>query len=238
MEGDPASWQPVAGALVDRFDVVALDLPWRKGSDHHWRHRATPGRLLTLALARVGAAPDVVVAHSLGGAALLELLASGDLGGPTPRCPVVVAAPLLPAARPDVELAHRRLGLVVRDGVRARLGARAARMPRSLVDHMSRLAFDGLRPGALSACLDAARCLHAADLEAVDVPVLLLGAADDAAVPLAEVRALAERLPHARTGAVAGCGHHIHLEQPEHVVAAVHLACAWPAPTAGAPRSR
>ena len=60
-------------------------------------------------------------------------------------------------------------------------------------------------------------------LPAFSFPVLIVGAEEDQLVPAADLRAMAERLPHATLHMVRGAsGHMIPLEQPEELAAAMH----------------
>ena len=73
--------------------------------------------------------------------------------------------------------------------------------------------------GAIQAQALAARSEAASRLGTLHMPALVLWGQDDALVPMAIGRALADELPHAHFHALAGCGHLPTLEQPAEAAA-------------------
>ena len=69
----------------------------------------------------------------------------------------------------------------------------------------------------------------------VEVPTLVVGGADDAFTPPADLRALAESFPHGTYAEVPACGHLPPLEDPAATAEAVLSFLAGPAPAAAAP---
>src|SRR4051794_16876314 len=80
LEESWTSWTRMAALLPD-VHLFGLDLPWRPRSDYRWAEAAAPAGWLGLALELLPETPDLVVAHSFGATALLELLSLTDVPG-------------------------------------------------------------------------------------------------------------------------------------------------------------
>lgn len=79
------------------------------------------------------------------------------------------------------------------------------------------------RPEAIAAALEgmAGRADSRDLLPRIEVPTLVIGGADDAITPAADLRAMAEAIPDVRLELLAGAGHVSNLEAPERFNAAV-----------------
>ncbi|MEH1123226.1 alpha/beta fold hydrolase [Micromonospora sp. CPCC 206061] len=222
LEDSWQSWRAVAARLDPAWRVVALDLPWRAGNDYRWR-RGRPARAwLAAALDLVGARPDLVVAHSFGANATLELVA----GGAAPRRGAVLLCPLY--RPPELPVTWRvfersRSGFVrhVRDGVRARLGRRAEVMDAELLEVVTAKAVDRIGPGGFLTVFEHFVASGGLTLSTVEVPVLVLAGAADHTLPRAAAAALARDMPAATVRVHEGYDHFCHVRRAGQVAADV-----------------
>ncbi|MEO0326019.1 MAG: alpha/beta fold hydrolase BchO [Myxococcota bacterium] len=231
--------------LSDRFRVLTPDLPGHAGTERP-RDLSLAGmaRALGRLLAETGCAPQVVLGHSAGAAIGLELT---RLGLAQPRQLVGLAAALMPfrgVARAVFPLAAELLarptfaraiaGRFRRTGVGDVLrGTGSEHLDEASRARYGALAADTAHVGAVLGML-AAWDLEPlwGSLGQLDLDVLLLAGARDRAVPLAQQRAAAARLPRARLLQLPGAGHLLHEERPDRVGALLRASMA--APFAGA----
>ncbi len=118
------------------------------------------------------------------------------------------------------------------DFVQARLGPLRAGGPEALAQSLGpRLIGRQASPVARQQVMDSLRRLRTdaylqimearmriapvLDLASVRVPVLVVGSDEDSVAPLAQMRALADAVPHATLAVVEGAGHLINIEQTE-----------------------
>lgn len=187
LEDNWQSWRPLAERLGPHPRLVALDLPWRAGNDYRWRHRS-PAEWLRSGLAALPRTPDVLVAHSMGGNAALQLLCAGE---PQAGRTVALICPLYrPPGRPVTwalfDRSRETFVQHIHDGLRARMGSRAARVDAGLLTAMTDLAIERVGPaGFLTVFEEYLATAHLA-LGAVDRPVAVFaGGADPTLSPLA-----------------------------------------------------
>ena len=195
LEGTWDSWVDLADALGPGYDVHALDLPWRAGNSYEWPAIAAAATWLRWAVESTSVVADVVIAHSFGASAILQLLGLGLLDV---RAAVLIA----PLYRPDDDVEHPgypaqatdRFRAVVRQGLVARLGERVERMSTELLDVMTRKLTDHAETGGVLASVGMVRELRTAWLDSVDVPVMIVSGQLDQSAPWPAVRTLAARL--------------------------------------------
>ena len=148
--------------------------------------RAAPERVTGLALLATRAAADGEAAREAR-LAMIERLAAGGLEARDGEVEPALERLLSPGARGEFHIS---------DPVRGRVRR--------------------CTPAGLAACQEAmAGRRDSTDLLAgVAVPVLVVAAAEDAVIPVEEMRAMAAAIPGARFEVVAGSGHLVNLEQP------------------------
>lgn len=229
------SWRDLAPALARHFTVVAPDLP-----GHAFTERPEPQGLALPAIARrvgqlleqLGLPPAIGVGHSAGAAILaraaldrtLSLRALVSLNGawlPFRGLPGIAFSPiarLLAASALVPRLAawranDRRAVQRLIDGTGSTLDAAGfdgyARLVRD-ADHVA---------GALGMMARWDLEPLAGELQALDLPVLLVTGERDATVRPAEAAIVQRRLPRAERQAIADGGHLVHEEQPAAVAA-------------------
>jgi pimeloyl-ACP methyl ester carboxylesterase len=216
------SWRPLAARLGPGPRLVALDLPWRAGNDYRWRRRV-PADWLRTGLAGLDRSPDVLVAHSFGGNAALQLLCGGE---PLTGHAVALICPLYrPPGRPVTwELFDRSRETFVQhihDGLRVRMGSRAARIDGELLAAMTELAIERVGPAGFLTVFE--QYLATADLalDAVDRPVAVLaGGADPTLLPRSAA-ALAAGMPGARLHLRDDYDHFCHVRHADGIAAQV-----------------
>jgi len=199
MEDTWQTWRPVT-ELLRPARVYALDLPWRSGGDYRWAADRTPAGWLAAALELVPERADALLAHSFGAGAALAHLADGYQVGAA-----VLAAPFyrpdVPAGRPldEAGRAESLAGFaeVVGDGLRARMGARAATVDPEVFAAMRGRLLDRVVPVAGDPFLEAFVRSGRLDLRAVTVPTLVLAGSADVSLIPARAAALAAAMPAA-----------------------------------------
>ncbi|MCX4763935.1 alpha/beta hydrolase [Streptomyces sp. NBC_01275] len=135
-EGSWREWEPLVERLGDRYRFVALDLPWRAGNDYGWGSGGSAGDWLHRAMARFDEPVFAMLGHSLGANALLEYLCMPD------RVDLAATMLLAPFYRPREDRVDDALRqefstsfrYAVADGIRTAMGARYARLDRSLFE--------------------------------------------------------------------------------------------------------
>ena len=225
--GSAAAWEPVAGGLAAAGHTpVLVDLP---GHGRHAGASDPEGFTLEATLGGIAEAADWpadLIGYSMGGRVALHFAAA---------FPARVRRLVLESASPGLAAAHERTERRAADEALARRiveggvpdfvraweslplfasqtgldpGVRARQRSRREANDAASLAASlrGIGTGALPSLWDR--------LGALDVPTLLLVGAEDAKFVDIARRCL-RALPDARLVEVEGCGHAVHLEQPE-----------------------
>ncbi|MEU2610307.1 alpha/beta hydrolase [Micromonospora sp. NPDC007271] len=219
------TWRPFVDALRGDlpFTPYALDLPWRAGAQYAWVHRTSPATLLRHALALLPEPPALLVGHSFGANAVLELLAEADR--PAFQGVVLLAPYFRPPDDPvdwrlfDRELARFRA--VIGEGVRLKLGERRHALDPDLVDTMVAKALERVGPLGFVALLRQFITTTDLELGTVPVPTLVISGAADAALAGPRTEAFRRAMPTATVHTRSGGGHFCHLEQAAEVTAEV-----------------
>jgi pimeloyl-ACP methyl ester carboxylesterase len=232
LEDNWASWQPIAKELDPDWRLVAFDLPWRPGNDYHWRGRSS-SQWLGDGLDLLGAVPDMLIAHSYGANAALELLCQhDDRAGQA----VALICPLYRQPHFQVtwrlfERAKAQFMQHVSDSVRARMGSRATTLEDDVLETMTRMAIARVGPSGFLAVFQQYTSSGDLPLERVDLPALILaGGADPTLLPDA-AEALAARIPGAILRLHDDYDHFCHIRHASDVAALVteFVAAVWAA---------
>ncbi|HCT80093.1 MAG TPA: alpha/beta hydrolase [Micromonosporaceae bacterium] len=198
LEDSWESWLPLVRRLDPTWRVVALDLPWRPGNDYRWRRRPS-WAWLGDALELVDRHPDLMVAHSYGANALLELLSAGD-----PRTSQA-AALICPLYRPpDIAVtwkifdrSRRAFEKHIQDSLMTRLSGRADRIGGDVVENMIAKAIDRVGPAGFLAVFDQFVSSAAVALDEITASVLVLAGGADPTLSPDAATSLARRIPYA-----------------------------------------
>jgi pimeloyl-ACP methyl ester carboxylesterase len=222
LEDSWKSWLPLAAELDPDWSLVALDLPWRPGNDYGWRGRAA-GQWLGDGLDRLDTTPDLLVAHSLGANATLELLCALD---PRPGRAATLLCPLyrLPRQRLSWRLFERARATFVqhiRDGVRARMGTRTATIEPAVLETMMALALDRVGPAGFLAVFEQFVSSAHLRLDSVDLPTLVLAGGADATLSREAATALADGMPGGRIRIHEDYDHFCHVRHARGIAAQV-----------------
>lgn len=238
--GASCSWRGVAPLLAAGFTVIAPDLPGHGFTDPAPRGGATlPGmaRALAALLAAMGAQPALAVGHSAGAAVLARMTLDGLIA---PRALVAVNGAFLPFDGLAGLMFPPMARLLAQNPLASRVMAAAARGAAGrLLDSMGlgedaqgRALYGRLfaRPGHVAGALAMMAGWDLAPL-ARDLPrlrpapVLLVGEADRA-VPPAQARRVADRIPGAALRLLPGLGHLAHEQRPDLAAALIRDAFA------------
>lgn len=222
LEDSWTSWQPMAGELDPDWRLVALDLPWRPGNDYRWLTRSA-GDWLGDALDLLDARPDVLVAHSFGANATLNLLCALD-----PR-PGPVAALVCPMYRqPKYPVTWRMFDRArttfvehIREGLRARLGDRLAVVEPAVLETMMDMALDRVGPSGFLTVFQQFIASSDLTLEEIVVPTLLVAGGADPTLSRNGANALASRIPGAEARINDDYDHFCHIRHASGVAAQV-----------------
>ncbi|MBY8345272.1 alpha/beta hydrolase [Streptomyces spinosirectus] len=218
---NPGSWTPLARCLPRQLHLYALQLPWCSGSSHRWADEGGSALWLKRALALLPDSPDLIVAHSFGATALLDLLARRTTGAPTPA--VLVAPVYRPHDRPlDPEFfaeAVRRFRTVLDEGLRSRMGPRAATVPADIFEAMTGKVRERVEPhGFLQFYATLARAAEL-PLHRITSPVRLVSGPHDPSAPPDAVAELLRRIPVAEARQDPSFGHFCQVQAPDAVAA-------------------
>jgi pimeloyl-ACP methyl ester carboxylesterase len=219
MEDGPDSWAPLAGLLGRQWRTRALDLPWRAGNGYRWRRRGSPGSLLAQELAALGEPAAVLIGHSFGANAVLELLADTTVRPVAPRpSAVVLTAPFYrpPELAVTWELfdsSRENFDRQIQAGITARLGSRLATVDPELVATMTDKAIARIGPVGFLSVFDQFVASGELPLAGVDVPTLVLSGRGDPSLGRRRSAALDAAMPAATVVVSDHYDHFCHVRQ-------------------------
>jgi pimeloyl-ACP methyl ester carboxylesterase len=216
MEDSWQSWETLTGLLGADHQVYALDLPWRAGNDYRWRQYGSPAHWLHQGLQAIPEPVDVLLGHSFGANAVLQYLAQCGPAGPAARTAVLAA----PFYRPstlvcDWSLYHQSFAgfrSVMTEGMRTRLGPRAAAMEADLLASMADKLIERIGPMGFLALYDQFVATTELNLSQVPIPALVLAGEHDQGLAGDRAQALAEAMPMADVQLSPKFGHFFHVD--------------------------
>lgn len=222
LEDTWTSWLPLTRELDPDWRLVALDLPWRPGNDYRWRSRPA-GQWLGDALDLLDGPPDLLVAHSFGANAALELLCARD---PRPGRAAALVCPLYrPPAHPVTwrmfERSRQTFVQHIRDGVGMRMGPRAGATDPAVLAGMTDLALDRVGPAGFLAVFEQFAASAELALAKVSLPTLVLAGGADPVLSHSAATALADGMPGASVRFNDDYDHFCHVRQAGAVAAQV-----------------
>ncbi len=206
------SWRELANVLDSTWRTVALEMPWRHGNDYLWRHGGTAGQWLARGLSQVDGPVDLLVGHSLGANAVLELLATGDtrVAAAAVVCPPYQRSPddmtweFLQAMVPRLHGEFREL-------VRIRSRDRRRPVEPRILETMAAKVIERISPISFLAVLEHYVAAAALDLEAIAVPTFVVSVGNDPGLSVEGVKDLVSRIPGATTCHQDELGHFCHV---------------------------
>jgi len=220
-------WEHLAPAFADRFHVVALD--FRGHGESSWPAAPYAGAFsddLDALLAHLGQEDALLMGHSMGARIALEragrvpghrALVLLDVGWRVPRATGRSArrALTLRSSYASREAAVQRFRFV----------PVAARAPEALRRAIAERSVLPTPEGRWSFAFDprwfALPHRELPPLARVTCPVLVVRGAESEILPAASARSLVAELPDARLVEVPDAGHHVHIDRPDAVEAAV-----------------
>jgi pimeloyl-ACP methyl ester carboxylesterase len=209
------SWCAVADELGARWRTIALDLPWRAGSGYGWRRSGSAGVWLARLLDNLDEPVDVLVGHSYGANAVLDVLAHTKFD----TSAAVLFAPFYRPSRRRVSWStfgkvRELFGQVVTEGLIANLGSRAAELDSELIAAMVRHHIEYLGPMCFLTMFEELVATSELPLDTVRIPTLLLAGREDPTLPEGSATALARALPNATVARVDDLHHTSHVHTP------------------------
>ncbi|KAB0680313.1 alpha/beta fold hydrolase BchO [Aureimonas leprariae] len=223
------------------FRVLALDLPGHGFTQHpaSGDGLSLPGmaRLVRGVLAEAGFEPQVAVGHSAGAAVLVAMALDGSI---RPETVVALNGALLPIRGAALfsplakllflnPLAPRLFALraISRDATRRLLESTGSAVDARGVELYARLFRSS---GHVAATLGMMANWDLDPIErrlpALAMPLVLVAAADDRAIPPADARTVAARMPNARVVPIRRGGHLVHESEPAEIAALIRRAAA------------
>ena len=228
------SWRDVAPELSRDHTVLSVDLPGHGFSDPLPRGQLSlPGmaRALQALLTHLNVTPTIVVGHSAGAAVLARMVIDqAAIGAPTPKLLVSLNGAFLPFEGWAGHLFPPMAKLLFLNPFAPRLFAWSADEPaarRLLEGTGSKIDALGVKlyarlfgnaahvAGALGMMANWDLELLVRDLAKLTIPVALVSASYDRAVPPEAAKTVAARLPNAEVTLLRALGHLAHEEQPE-----------------------
>lgn len=220
-------WEAMLPFLERRFRVVAVDLPGfgRSGDSPAVPSMEAYADVLGALIAELDGGPAIVVGHSMGGYALLNLA----LRAGTPLAGLVLLCSRATADQPDQ--AANRLAMALRlqtetadfvaEGMLPKMPAKGSADPAVLA--RIRKAMDPLRPAGIAWCQRAiaARPDTSARLGEILVPSLVVAGLQDAIIPLEESGIVAANLRNGRLVVLEATGHCPMFEKPRETAEAI-----------------
>ncbi|WP_433598119.1 alpha/beta fold hydrolase [Nocardia sp. CA-135953] len=216
MAGGAASWTPLEPLLDPAVELWEATLPWAALTDPGWAVEGDAAGWVRKALAHFpGHGPDVVVAHSFGCNALLELIDRE----PGRQIATVLIAPFFRPATEDFEWDSVRYYF---EGFRLMLDqglalCAADRLAPDIRAEMVQRLCARLGPYTWLRFFDTYLRTPLLRPARFGAPALLIGGADDPGALASGVRALGTAMPGANTVILDGTGHFAMLERPERV---------------------
>jgi len=197
-------WEFQRGPLAARHTVVTVDLRGHgRSSDPHWLLSVDQiGEDVAALVAELDRGPAAIVGFSVGATAMLRLVCARP---GVARALVIIGA--------SAEGHPERVDDILSGGWPSAL--RALRHEHGDADHWQRLR----RRLARSWADDHA--LGAGDLEAVAIPVLVVGGDRDRIEPVETALWIARTLPHGELLVLPGCGHFASRERPHELNVAI-----------------
>ncbi len=214
--GHATLWGQVLRMLPDA-NCIILDLPGH-GRSEGPSCRTVPANSAAVEelLDVLHLPPAVLIGHSLGGAIVLDLAL---------RRPELIRALVLISASGYLPIEPALLQQVLADAGRARQWMVEASYGPAAAPATIELALQRLAEVPDAVLLDDIQAGASYDprarLAEIRRPTLVLCGTEDHLTPLSAVRALAQRIPHARFEPVQGAGHLLPVEQPVAVASAI-----------------
>lgn len=220
LEDSWQSWQEFVAPLTKRYRCYALDMPWHAGSVYRWRRNANPAAWVDAAMDLLPERPTVVLAHSYGANAVLHWLAAGR-----PASSLQAVVLLAPFYRPrnvaiswtafDQSLADFRR--VMGEGLKVRLGGRAQLLDPEVLDTMVQKMLERIGPEGFLSLFEEFVSTGDFRLPDLDIPLLVIGGAEDPGIAGKAGDTLAEDVPTADVRLYPGLSHFCHVAQADEV---------------------
>ena len=218
------TWKRLARRLSGRFQIYALDMPWRVGNDYRWSEGGDVATWLTRGLSLLPGDAEVLVAHSFGANSVLRWLSrrpQGDRSDWRPGAVALIAPFFRPAGVPvTADLRRRALAgftAIVDAGLLVKLGARRAALDDDILDAMAVKLRERVVPVGFPIFYDEFVGSGELPLGEVATPTLVLAGTADESLSPTRAAALAERMPASDVRIRAHYSHFSHLEQVDEV---------------------
>jgi|ERR1019366_789365 pimeloyl-ACP methyl ester carboxylesterase len=232
------AWERIIPALVDRYEVIALDLPGCGRSDKPDTDYSlgTQAAAVRYVLDRLHLDLVTVIGHSLGGGVAmtlayqypervgrLGLVASAGLGRDLHLLFRVATLPIAPERamrllfHPRMRLPRNLLGLALSQAVGDPFFHQPKRHRKEFQELLKGLEEPGAQRAFLatlrSASNYAGQSISALDrIGVAEFPVLIVWGKNDRVFPVSHARRAHQELPHARVVVIENCGHFPQLE--------------------------
>lgn len=202
-------WRPLLRALGNSYRCVTLELPWNGLQGAFWGHCMGPEAWLQTALTSFELKPDAWIAHSFGASTVLSLIAQ-QRASPGARAPMALISPFYKPTTSEVTwpLFQRYVSEFtdfVELSIRTRVQARC--IDAEVLQRMTQAARDSFGCYVWVEFWRLFAAMPFLCLDDLKQPALLLTGGEDFAAPLADVQALARRLPQAKLEVYPNASH-------------------------------
>lgn len=215
-------WEPLARLLDHRWRICALDLPWSGSRGHSWRfNRASPGDWIKRAFDALPFDVCAVVAHSFGAMALLDYY---DAHGSDRHKASLLLSPFFqpreePFDWPRLKRYSDRFPVFLQEALRIRERERFS--DAEIRTAAASIVREKIGPAGSIEFLHLYSRTQGFRLARVEVPVLVVGGADDCFSTEKDCRDLARALAAAQVELLSDCGHFCMIERPHDLAALI-----------------
>jgi pimeloyl-ACP methyl ester carboxylesterase len=218
-------WNRLVQRLPEDIAVWNFGLPWDAAGGMQWALEREPRVWLEHALALAPVVPEVLVAHSFGASCLLDHLCRDRCAGPRSAGlrGLMLVSPFYRATPQGFDWGDLRHYVndfddLLRHGLEALRGDWAPPAP-DLMEAMVEKVRDRIGPYGWLRFFEMFSRTPMLDLDAIDLPTLVIGGERDTASYPADCRSLAQALPRARAEILPRCGHFPMVDHPDRMVA-------------------
>jgi len=214
-------WDPLIQNLASPIEIFSLDLPWSGQQGYLWGLKSTISEWLQLGLNTVKTDISVFLAHSFGANAVLEYLCTYQVH--TLKALILIS----PFYKERYEFVNwstmeyhmNHFQKLLEEGLRAH--PQTKQTTRETIVAMAEKVRERIGPYGWLQFFNMYSRTPGLNLQAIQIPCLVLGGEHDFASFALDCKALARNLPNGTVEILTNCGHFSILENPRIVVSII-----------------